>query len=188
MKKLASIAIALWPLFAYAQESKLWTEADRKYLLDNLTQTRNALVAETEKLSEKQYRFKESPDRWSINEVVEHLTIYELLFDQLISQTMASKEQPDVNKMAKPDSAYFNFIMEGKPHFTDDYTKPFTYAQPMGLNPLKNNLRTTPEDLRLHYLTPDRPNAHQIYIWAFGHIERGLRQIRKVKQHPNYPK
>lgn len=196
------VAFLLLPFFAVAQESKLWTETDRKYLLDNLTRSRDELVKETFNLSEKQWRFKESPDRWSINEVVEHLALYELVFDQQISQALSGKPQPEYNQQAKPDSAFFNFIMETKPHFTKDYQKPFTYTSPMGLNELKNNLawflkmrnesieyiKNTKNDLRAYYVTPDRPNPHQIYIYEFGHVDRALRQIRKIKKHPNYPK
>jgi hypothetical protein len=204
MKNKITISLLMLSFIATAQtpDTKLWTEQDRKYLIDNLTRSRDELVKETTNLTEKQWRFKESPDRWSINEVVEHIAIYELLFDRQISQTLVSKLQPMPNPSAKPDSTYLNFIMESKPHYSADYSKPFTYSTPMGLNEGKNNLawflkmrdesilflQSTTEDLRAHYLTADRPNVHQVYIWAFGHVDRALRQIRKVKQHPDYPR
>jgi hypothetical protein len=179
-----------------------WTEQDRKYLIENLTRTRDLLVAETNKLSEKQWRFKESSDRWSINEVVEHVAIYEVLFCREISQGLAAKPKPELIQSAKPDSTYLNFILESKPHLSTDYSKPFTFSVPMGLNDGKNNLAWflklrnesisyitgTQADLRLHAFTPERPNVHQVYIWVFGHLDRALRQIKKVKQHTDYPK
>src|SRR5258706_15099988 len=118
MKKLTLLAVLIFPLAAPAQETKIWTEADRKYLLENLIRSRDELIKETEGLSKKQWTFKKSPDRWSINEVVEHLAIYELLFDREIGQVLATKPQPEFNKTAKPDSSFFNFIMETKPHIT----------------------------------------------------------------------
>ncbi|MCA4897760.1 MAG: DinB family protein [Bacteroidota bacterium] len=51
----------------------VWTEADRKFLLDNLTRTKEELISETKNLTKQQWNFKESPDRWSINQIVEHL-------------------------------------------------------------------------------------------------------------------
>ena len=92
--------------------------------------------------------------------------------------------------------------METKPHVTLDYSKPFTYATPMGLNDLKNNMawllkmrnesiefiKTTELDLRTYYRAPDRPNIHQTYVYVFGHVDRALRQIKKIKQHRDYPK
>lgn len=203
MKKFILALAGMGIIFlARAQEAKLWTEADRKYLLENLVRSRDELVRETTGLSKKQWSFKESPDRWSINEVVEHLALYELIFDREIVQSIANGQHPDWNKDTKHDSTFFNFIMETKPHVTLDFTKPFSYATPMGLNELSNNMawllkmrnesvefvKSTDLDLRAYFRAPDRPNIHQTYIYVFGHIDRQLRQIRKIKTHPNYPK
>ncbi|MDJ1502030.1 hypothetical protein [Xanthocytophaga agilis] len=49
-------------------------------------------------------------------------------------------------------------------------------------------LTKAPEDLRLYFLRAGRPSVQQVYINVFGHIDRHLRQIKKVKQHPNYPR
>jgi hypothetical protein len=171
-KKIAFSLLAVFLAFqGYTQETKLWTEADRKYLLDNLTRSREELIKETKGLTMEQWNFKESPDRWSINQIVEHIAIN------------------------------LNFIMEEKQHISTEYTKPFTYTLPMGINDLQNNVNwllkmrnesigyvaTTGDDLRVYYL-PGRPNnIHQVYITLFGHTDRHLRQLRKVKQHPAYP-
>lgn len=49
-----------------AQETKrLWTETDRKYLVENMRRTRDELIKETETLTSAQWSFQESPDRWS---------------------------------------------------------------------------------------------------------------------------
>ena len=203
MKKLLAGTISsLFILVALGQDTRQWTEDDRKYLLDNLIRTRDLIIKETEGLSKKQWDFKESPERWSINQVVEHIAMWEMLLDHEVSKALSSGLQPELNKSAKPDSIYLGFIMEEKPHISIEYTKPFTYTLPMGLNDGKNNLtwflkmrnesidylKTAKEDLRSYYLKPGRPNTHQVYIYIFGHSERHLRQIRKIKQHPDYPK
>jgi hypothetical protein len=186
----------LFTLPVLAQESLRWTENDRQYLLENLMRTRKEVIQETNKLSPAQWKFKESPERWSINEIVEHMAIWELLFDREISQALSAGAQPELAKMAKPDSLILGFIMEEKPHVTAEYSKP------MGMHEGKHNLawwlklrddsiaylKGATEDLRAYYLRAGRPNVHQVYINAFGHIDRHLRQIRKIKQNPNYPK
>jgi hypothetical protein len=196
----ALIAFILAIPFSVFSQFKLWTEADRQYLYSNLQRSRDELIKETEGLAVQQWRFKESPDRWSINEVVEHLAIYELIFDRQISQSLSGTARPEFR--TQPDSVFLKFIMEEKPHHSAEYTKPFSFTVPMGMNDLNSNLawflrmrnesieyvRTTRDDLRAYFLTPDRPNVHQVYIYAFGHVDRGLRQIRKIKQHPEYPK
>jgi len=180
---------------------KLWTEADRKYLLDNLKRTRDSLTRETQNLSEQQWNFKESPDRWSINEVVEHLAIWELLLDREVSQALVAGPQPELTKNARPDTAIINFLMEDKPHITTEYTKPFTFTVPMGLNSGKNNLAwflkmrnesvayldSTAQDLRYYFLRAGRGNVHQVFITIFAHTDRHLRQIRNIKANAKYP-
>ncbi|MDZ7649835.1 MAG: hypothetical protein U5K54_23340 [Cytophagales bacterium] len=41
----------------------VWTEADRKYLVDNLIRSKEEIIAETKNLTKAQWNFKESPDR-----------------------------------------------------------------------------------------------------------------------------
>ena len=204
MKKLMALALVSLPVYVIvlAQETKLWTETDRKYLLDNLTRSREELICETKNLSPRQWNFKESPERWSINQIVEHIATWELLLDHEISRGLTAGPQPELSKMARTDSEYVAFIMEEKPHVTEEYTKPFTFTIPMGLNEGKNNLTwflkmrnesiefvtNTTEDLRVYFLKPGRGCTHQVYITLFGHTDRHLRQIHKVKQHPSYPK
>jgi hypothetical protein len=49
-------------------------------------------------------------------------------------------------------------------------------------------LQTTDDDLRLYFLKEDSTSVHQIYILTFGHTNRHLRQIKKIKQAPDYPR
>ncbi len=203
MKKiLLSLLINVIVVSVSAQETQMWTENDRKYLLDNLTRSRDNILKETENLTEEQWNFKESPERWSIKQVVEHIAIWELLLQREVSMDLYAGPQPELNKTAKSDSVVLGFITEEKSHISAEYTKPFTFTLPMGLNDGKNNvawfvkmrnesieyLKASTEDLRSYYLKPGRGNIHQVYITTFGHTDRHLRQIRKIKQHPDYPK
>jgi hypothetical protein len=203
MKRLIGFGLFLLSLSAAAQtqEAKLWTEADRKYLVDNLIRSRDELIKETQGLTKEQWSFKESPDRWSINEIVEHIALWELLLDYRISRQLRGGAQPMLAKNAIPDSLNLNFIMEEKKHIATDYTKPYTYTLPMGLNDLHSNVSwllkmrnesidyvtKTTDDLRVYYVADSRSNTHQTYITLFGHADRHIRQIKKVKQHPAYP-
>jgi DinB superfamily len=196
---LLTLAISIQSL---AQDTRLWNEEDRKYLLENLVSTRDQLVKETAGLTTKQWNFKETPTRWSIKEVVEHIDLWELLLQREISMALTLGPQPELAKTAKPDSVVLGFIMEEKPHVSTDYTKPFTFTLPMGLNEGKNSaawflkmrnesieyLTSVKEDLRYYFQRAGRGNIHQVYIITFGHNFRHLRQIQKIKQHPNYPK
>jgi hypothetical protein len=177
-----------------------WTEADRKYLLDNLIRSKQEIIDETKNLTKAQWNFKESPDRWSINQVVEHIAIWELLFMRDISGALAMNPDPAFVNYA-PDSAFVQ-DPKGAQKNAMEYTKPFSFAVPLGNNEGKNNvtwlttmrnesieyLKKETKNIRLQYDYCSGVNVHQYYMMIFGHTDRHLRQIRKVKEHAKYPK
>ncbi len=179
----------------------VWTEADRKYLLDNLIRSRQELIDETKNLTKAQWNFKESPDRWNINQIVEHICLWELIQMNEISVALRMGPLPDFTHYL-PDSAFINKDTKRlNKNITTDYTKPFTYSVPLGNNEGKNNiiwlttmrdesidyLKKTNDNIRVHYICFG-PNIHQRYMMFFQHTFRHLGQIREVKAHPNYPK
>lgn len=186
----------------FLQEPKSWSGEDRKYLLENLSRTRELVINETKGLSKAQWNFKESPDRWSINQVVEHLAFWELILDREITQALTAGPRPELIKGGRTDSAVLAFLMEENPHIAPEYTKPFTYTVPMGVNEGQNNLAwflkmrneaigytdSTKTDLRAYFMRPGRGNIHQVFMTIFAHTDRHLKQIRRVKQDPKYPK
>src|SRR5258705_1468992 len=103
MKKVIWLAVLLLPWVTSAQGTMHWTEADRKYLTENITRSRDELIKETAGLSEKQWSFKESPDRWSINEVVEHIAYWEMLLDHEIANSLEAGPQFERVKTARQD-------------------------------------------------------------------------------------
>lgn len=182
----------------FAQE-KLWTETDRQFTIDQFTRTRDELVKETENLTPAQWAFRESADRWSIAQIVEHLALWEIIWSREISMGTRNKPQPELNKTSRPDSYYSDFIMETNPHVAADV------AMPTGFIKGKDNLdffisrwqtnlaflKKTDADMRAHFeltATPNPRNMHQVYIFQWGHVDRHLRQIRKVKADANFPK
>ena len=107
-------------LNSFTQHSRLWAEDNRKYLIDNLSRTRDSIISETKNLSQAQWNFKESPDRWSINQIVEHLVIWEVLLQREISQALVAGPRPELNKEARTDSAVVGFLMEENPHIATE--------------------------------------------------------------------
>jgi len=186
------------------QTSKVpaWTETDKKFLLDNLVRTKQQIIDETKNLTREQWNFKESPDRWNINQIVEHIALWELLFMREISSALA--KQPDSNfTYYAPDSVFLDQDPKGlKQNSAMEYTKPFSFAVPLGNNEGKNNviwlttmrnesleyLKNETKNIRIQYDYGSGVNVHQYYIMIFSHTDRHLRQIKKVKVHPNYPK
>jgi len=178
----------------------VWTEADRKYLLDNLVRSKEEIIAETKNLTKEQWNFKEGTDRWSINHIIEHICFWELIQMNEISVSLRMGPLPQIPQ--RPDSIFIDPDPNRlKKNITTDYTKPFTYSVPLGNNEGKNNiiwytkmrdesieyLKKTNDNLRIHYVNFG-PNIHQQYMMFFRHSFRHLGQIKEIKAHPNYPK
>lgn len=177
-----------------------WTATDKKYLLDNLIRTKKELIAETKNLTKKQWDFKESPDRWNINQIVEHIDRYELIFMHEISVALQMGPIPDFPQHL-PDSMFVDQDPNDlKKNNTTDFTKPFTISVPIGNNEGVNNmvwfnkmrnesidyLTSTTQNIRQHYVNFG-PDVHQKFMMIFTHADRHIRQIRRVKANPNYP-
>ena len=195
MKK---IIILLFITISATAQDKLWTENDRTELIANLKKTRDSLIKETASLSIEQWNFRESPERWTIGEIVEHLGLWERIFAREINIALRSKPTPELNTASKPDSWYIDFIMEEKTHNAPDYARPTGFMQ--GKDNLSTFIKireqtihfaeTTQADLKVHFEPVGNGayrNVHQIFIVQWGHVSRHIKQIKKVKNHPNYP-
>lgn len=203
MKKVFILCLNLYSVgFLFGQVTVQWTETDRAYLLKNLTETRDALIAETKDLKKSQWDFKESPDRWSIRQITEHVAFWELIMQRDISRSLALGPNPEQAAKVRDDKTIEGYILEETPHVSNDYTQPFTFSQPLGLNRGQDNVTwflkmrneeieyigKTSDNLRLYIFPTNGNNTHQLFITTWGHTFRHLRQIKKVKQHPNFPK
>ncbi len=181
--------------------SPVWTETDRQYLLDNLIKLREELLRETKDLTEEQWNFKASADGWSINQIVEHLGLYELIFMNDIAVAFQMGSLPEFTHYA-PDSLFLDQDpLDLKKNETSDFTKPFSYTIPLGNNEGGNNLiwvtkmrqetinfvKSIDENLRVYYVNFG-PNIHQKCMMIFTHSDRHLRQIKRAKARPGYPK
>lgn len=202
MKFVLLLTFCFAVFFVDAQTTqRLWTETDRKFLLENLKRSRDELIKETENLTDAQWNFKESPERWSIRQVVEHIGIWELLLQREITLAYMSGPRPELVPAAVPDSITMRFLKDTAAHIATEYTKPFTYSVPMGLSSGKDNmirflkmrnesidfLTAATEDLRVYFGRPGR-SIHYVYLSTYGHTDRHLRQIAKIKRHPDYPR
>ncbi len=198
MRTLISILVALWLSTQSSHGQKPWTEADKTYLLDNFRRTRAEINRETATITPAQWNFREAPGKWAIGDVLEHLTMWELITLGDARYALYLGPNPERATLCKSDSITTSFIYEEKPHISPDFTVP-TGLVSEGNNLKMFNLKcdeiirsieTSTVDFR-QYVREGKDGNHrnlaQLYIIQFGHVDRHLRQIRKVKQHPNYP-
>src|SRR5271167_4407689 len=80
---------------AAAPASTPLTPEEREMALKSLQATHDAFLQSIAGLSEKQWRFKPAPDRWSVAEVSEHIAVSEsMIFGLIQTKVMTSPADP----------------------------------------------------------------------------------------------
>jgi len=178
---------------------RLWNEKDRWYLVENLERTKLEIINETKSLSMKQWLYKQDSSKWSIEQVLEHLGLYERIFAQEADIMLSVPPDPLLDSLSKPDSSYLNWMSDPSPHQAE------WNAEPMGLMKGSDNLqfflfgrdhlldfiRNTTYDLKAHFTfrwgQERRRSIHSLMVVHFGHTDRHLRQILRIKSEMGYP-
>jgi DinB superfamily len=196
---LAALAIPM--LAQEAKTSKRMTEKDREYAIAQLNASREKFVASVTGLSDSQLKFKSAPDRWSIAEVAEHITLSEdFLFSMLTDKALKTPLTPDKERKFTDEQILAMVTNRGTKFPAPDPLKPASKWASMDETMKEFDKRrartidfvkTTDADLRSHF-TPFGPNgevdALQWALFLSGHCERHTAQINEVKADPNYPK
>src|ERR1700733_8282372 len=170
--------------------------------LQQFQTTRDNFLKSIAGLSQKQWTFKPAPDRWSVAEVAEHITISESSIFALVQKAMQSPAAPEKRDQVKgkdemilqrvPDRSHKAQAPEflrptGRWATEADLTKAFEDARASNMN----YIRTTNHGLRDHFF--DHPvfgtlDGYQWLLLLSAHSERHTEQIEEVKADPNFPK
>jgi uncharacterized damage-inducible protein DinB len=191
------------PSLAQTAASHPLTAEERENALKSLQATRDAFLQSIAGLSEKQWRFKPAPDRWSIAEVSEHITIAESgIFGLVQGKFMAGPPTPEKRAEVK---ATDELILERVPDRSHKVQAP-EFLQPTGRfaneeatvkafddarKATMDYVRTTNGDLRDHFGPHPMLGTLDAYQWILlisAHSARHTKQIEEVKADPNFPK
>ncbi|MGD0417719.1 MAG: DinB family protein [Terriglobales bacterium] len=179
------------------------TAGEREVALKSLEATRDAFLQSIAGLSEKQWRFKPGPDRWSVAEVSEHIAVSEsALFSMVRDKIMTSPADPSKRaEVAGKDEIVLQRVPDRShkaqaPEFLkptnrwatrEETTKAFEDSRKATMN----YIRTTNDDLRDHFGPHPLLGPLDAYQWILlisAHSERHTKQIEEVKADPNFPK
>jgi hypothetical protein len=179
------------------------TPQERDYALKQFETTRDNFLKSISGLSQKQWTFKPAPDRWSVAEVAEHITVSESTLGGLVQQRlMQSPAAPEKRAEVKgkdeliiervPDRSHKAQAPEilkptGRWSNEGDLVKAFEAARRSNID----YIRTTNDDLRDHFF--DHPafgtlDGYQWLLLIATHSARHTAQIEEVKADPNFPK
>ncbi len=178
------------------------TAAEREHAIQYLNSTHDQFLAAIQGLSEKQWRFKPAPDRWSVAEVSEHIAVSEATIFGLVQQTLKSPATPEKRaEVAGKDEIILTKVPD-RSHKVQapemlrptsrfateaDNVKAFEASRVATID----FVRTTNEDLRDHFSPHPVFGTVDSYQWILllaAHSERHTKQILEVKADPNFPK
>lgn len=184
------------PIFA---QPARWAYVDKQTILDQYRRTQKEVNDETANLNAAQWNFRETTERWNIGQVLEHLNMWQLVTLENVRYALYLGPHPELISSVPSDSVTASFIYEEGAHVSPDFTIP------TGLIPAGNNLKifnlkceeiirgieANEGDfqafIRLGKEGQNR-NLAQMYIIQYGHVDRHLRQIRKIKADAKFPK
>lgn len=200
MKRLL-ITLGLALLAASGLAAQDVTPEDLKRATDYLTKTRDAFLAATAGLSEAQWNFKQSPTRWSVAEVAEHIAATEdFLMNTVQTQVMKGPARAEPANLKEIDDLVVAAISDRskKVQAPEPLVPVKRFASPEAtLQHFKESRAKTlaflqeTKDLRGHAI--DSPlgkklDAYQWLLFMSAHSERHTKQINEVKADPNFPK
>jgi DinB superfamily len=178
------------------------SDADRKTLLAHLDQTQKAFLASIQGLSEAQWKWKPAPDRWSVAEVAEHITLSESMLRGMVTdQAMKAPATPEVLAKTKGKEAA---ILKMIPDRTNKAQAPEMLV-PKGTYPTEAATvaafkdaraqtialaKDTSKDLRAYAMANPAVQELDAYQWLLflsAHTERHTKQIEEVKATTGFP-
>ena len=204
-RSILSIVIfaVLFSIGAATAAAKPVTKDERKAALNYLKTTRKMFLDSIKGLSEEQLKWKAAPDRWSVFEVSEHITLAESFIFGLISEQIM-KGPADPTKTSEVTIQQIQTLVP-------DRTNKFQAPEPIRpdkapwtsmadtIAAFKQRRATTMDfmdkgnnDMREHFfMNPAFNKEMDAYLWiAFlsAHTERHVKQILEVKANPGFPK
>jgi hypothetical protein len=179
------------------------TPQERDFALKQFETTRDNFLRSIAGLSQKQWTSKPAPDRWSVAEVAEHITISESTLLGLVQQRlMTSPAAPEKREQVKGKDELIEQRVPDRSHKAQapdilkptgrwatetDLVKAFETERAATIE----YVRTTNDDLRDHFF--DHPafgtlDGYQWLLLISAHSARHTAQIEEVKADPNFPK
>ena len=174
---------------------------ERQLVLDQLAASEARLLELAEGLTPGQWSFRETPERWSIAEIVEHVIAFENFVTRAIAETMEGPAEPHKKALAAAKDPW----VQGLANSRNTKFNARESVRPVGKWPdtteLINELRTirartiafageTQADLRNHFFPHIAFGDLDCYQWLVvlgQHAARHALQIEEIKAHPAYP-
>lgn len=181
------------------------TQGDRDFAVSALWATRKQLLDTAAQATPAQWKFKPSPQVWSLAEVAEHLALSEERLFNIATQralksplneeekkTLSTRQKDELilkqvpvrdQKMQAPEM----LVPSGRFSSRDDVIAAFQKKRDSNIAYIKE----TQDELRGHFFT--HPvlgplDAYQWFLMMAAHTERHVNQMKEVMARPDFPK
>jgi uncharacterized damage-inducible protein DinB len=184
-----------------AAPSTTLTQKDRDFAVQYLQETRQKFLSSLDGLSEAQWNFKAGPDRWSIAETAEHITISESTILQLIRDKIMNAPPAPAGAERTPDRKVIDIITDRSqkaqaPEFLQPKRQdatPDALAKDFNAAREKTIAFVNQPDVDLRGHSAPHPviknlDAYQWVLLLAAHSARHTAQIEEVKAAAGYPK
>jgi hypothetical protein len=172
------------------------TKGDRQRLLAHLDMTEQWLASEIAGLTPAQLTFRMTPDSWSITDVVEHLSIAEPQYWQMVADSMKQNEVAGKNDTTDAAILWYGIdrtertktgearVPQGKVASAQEAFATFRKLRAT----IREFAATTQEDLRARRLQGGGMQIYQAVLMISSHAQRHILQVQEIKAHGKYPK
>ena len=184
------------------QSTTTITSKERRFLIEELKESKSSVQKSVKGLTEKQLNFKADGKNWSIKECLQHIALAEnnlwYIADASLKKTPNPERKTGIKltddnvltilttrdiKLEAPDSfkpakAQWKTTEQTLDAFKDKRTSLIKYA------------KTSTEDMRNHVLQMPVGNidAYQMLLYISAHTKRHTLQIEEIKANPSFPK
>ncbi len=181
----------------YSQLTEMERQNMKKVLVESLDKFNRSIT----NLTEQQLNFRPSPEKWTIAECIEHITLAELEFPKILESEMGKPANPKMRKKIRIEdeeirpkmlsrkwkakspevfkpSNRFTSIEEAVAAFRSQRGNTMAYVE------------TTTDDLRNHYWKHPLTGVIDLYqtlILMSAHLERHIEQIENIKSAEGFP-
>lgn len=201
MKKLFLFSLLL-SVLSFIPADNLISKKEKKSAAKFLKESKNGVLDALKGLSEKQLKFKPSPDKWSVEDCMKHIAATETGLWKLTEESINKAANPEKRTDIKMSDE------EVMKNITDRSTKVKTFPpfepENTGFKTLEeaissfnenrgkliNFIKKTDADLRNHVATLPMSSfdCYQMILFIGAHSNRHVQQINEVKADPSFPK
>lgn len=170
--------------------------SEREDMENILLQSHKKFMATIDDLTKEQLNYKQSPDKWSIANCIEHVTLAEVRFPEIVKEEMQKPSEPEKRKKIKIQDEEIRIKMtsrrwqaktpeifkpSNKFNSVEEAISAYTNQRLATIDYVKN----TQDDLRNHFWEHPLTGTIDLYqtlLLMSAHLERHSAQIGEIKR------